>query len=131
MKAAYREVLILREGIPSLQKQVLSLKALGDGKNAAEWSKQPRRVKARALDNAKDALKTVLFAINDTYDSAQRKHLEETLLPELKYVPGRLIERWSSINTKEEWYNSVSVFAGLADDVLDLARSPLGEKVGQ
>ena len=122
---------ILREGIPSLQKQVLSLKALGDGKNAAEWSKQPRRVKARALDNAKDALKTVLFAINDTYDSAQRKHLEETLLPELKYVPGRLIERWSSINTKEEWYNSVSVFAGLADDVLDLARSPLGEKVGQ
>ena len=136
---------ILREGIPSLQKQVLSLKALGDGKNAAEWSRQPRRVKVRALRDALEALTAVLYAINETYDPAQGKHMEETILPELNYVPDRFLERWRSVKGKEvperfknrwgmiheEWYNSVSAFANLADDALDLARPHLDEKVGQ
>jgi hypothetical protein len=102
-------------------------------------------VKVRALRDALGALATVLFAVNEIYDPAQRKHMEETILSELDLVPARFLERWSSVKGKEvpdrfkdrwgilhreEWYESVSAFTDLANDAIVLARSHLDATAG-
>jgi len=128
---------ILAEGLPALRKRTVWLQALGCGENATEWNKQPRRVRVRALRDALADLRMVLLAINETYDPVQGKHLEETILPELELAPDDLVERWGLVKGKaipgrfkdrwgglnrEEWNTSVSAFAALANDTLDMAR---------
>jgi len=116
---------ILVKGIPSLQNQMISLKALIQKKSAVVDVRNIQRNQRNVLYYALDALTTVLFAINEIYDPAQN-HIEETVFPELTTIPDRLIERWKLIQTTE-WPDSVAAFIDLANDVLDLTKSHLSK----
>ncbi len=95
--------------------------------NSAQRSMGPR-VFIFFLDRAVDALTSLLYAINEVYDPAD-KRAERTILSELRTVPPHFMARWSEVlhgpfDDAGASYRA-QVFDQLTADVLTLAQQAL------
>lgn len=131
---------ILAKGLPKLEQEiqvVMSVADKTDGlredasvvcldrKKGSEKEMAVGVLRHRTIDDALDVAATVLFALNEIYDPNQR-HLEATVLPELRKVPDHFLDRWIQIRSVGEigcWDACVRLFPELAEDILSLART--------
>jgi hypothetical protein len=112
---------ILRHFIPILRENMAELKA------NAERDLGPRNF-IFFLNWAVDALTSILFALNEIYDPADRR-AEQTILPTLPYVPQDFIATLTEVLKgpfdKVGAFQRAQVFEGLALEVLRTAEAEL------
>jgi hypothetical protein len=112
---------ILRHFIPILHEKLAELKATAE-----------RGLGSRSfiffLNSAVDALTSILFAVNETYDPADRR-AEQTILPTLPYVPQDFISTLTKVLEgpfdKVGALQRAQAFEGLALEVLRTAEAEL------
>jgi hypothetical protein len=110
---------IIRRYVPILQEN------LADLVSNAERGLGPRVFIFR-IDRAVDALISILYALNDTYDPADRRN-ERVIWPTLTNVPGNFLTRLADVQQgpfdDEGARARARRFAALADEVLFMASS--------